>query len=128
MSDLADSILLYILSFIPTKLAATTTILSKRYKFLYLQLFNLHFDDQAFQHFNSFINFISKTITSRDTTLPIHSFTFKSSSYNSKRLNHLHCLTCIMVIFTDVFLEENLMWLLELLEHCSKLQNFIIQV
>ncbi|XP_045831179.1 F-box/FBD/LRR-repeat protein At4g26340-like [Trifolium pratense] len=58
ISNLPDEILCYILSFLPTKLAFTTTILSKRWTSLFKLLTTLHFDDESFskQAFPCFVN------------------------------------------------------------------------
>ncbi|PNX99113.1 F-box/LRR-repeat protein, partial [Trifolium pratense] len=44
ISELPDPILSHILSFIPTKLAATTSILSKRWKSVWHSVLTLDFD------------------------------------------------------------------------------------
>ncbi|KAL5077932.1 hypothetical protein RYX36_016916 [Vicia faba] len=91
ISELPNSLLSQILSYLPTKVAATTDILSKRWRSVWLSVPTLHFDDDAVQDFHSFTNFMSSTISSRDSTLPISSFTFKcanqSSPYDLKDLN-----------------------------------------
>ncbi|XP_057439890.1 FBD-associated F-box protein At4g10400-like [Lotus japonicus] len=46
ISDLPDEILCHILSFLPTKVACTTTVLSKRWISLYYSLTTLHFEDE----------------------------------------------------------------------------------
>jgi hypothetical protein len=91
ISELPDPILSHILSFLPTKLAATTSILSKRWKSVWHSVLTLDFDDETFKDFHSLTSFMSSTMSSRDTKLPIHSFTFKcameSSPYDLKDLN-----------------------------------------
>ncbi|XP_012575618.3 F-box/FBD/LRR-repeat protein At4g26340-like [Cicer arietinum] len=88
ISDLPDSILCHILSFLPTKHAATTSILSKRWKPLWLSVLNLNFDDEAFENYKTFRKFVYLiTFSLRDKTLPIHSFRFKCSAYNSFQPN-----------------------------------------
>jgi hypothetical protein len=94
ISELPDAILSNILSFLPTKLVATTSILSKRWKSVWLFIFNFDFDDETFKDFHSFTNFVSSTMSALDTTMtvpPIHSLTFKctneSSPYDLKHLN-----------------------------------------
>ncbi|CAI8584405.1 unnamed protein product [Vicia faba] len=73
LSDLPDSILSHILSFLPTELAARTSILSKRWKPIWLSVTTL-----------DFIMGITPTliiyslILSRDINLPILSFRLKS--------------------------------------------------
>ncbi|XP_045822421.1 F-box/FBD/LRR-repeat protein At4g00160-like [Trifolium pratense] len=91
ISELPDHIVSHILSFLPTKLAATTSILSKRWKSVWHSVLTLDFDDQTFKDFDSLTNFMISTMSSRDIKLPIHSFTFKcvneSSPYDLKVLN-----------------------------------------
>ncbi|MCI23341.1 F-box/LRR-repeat protein, partial [Trifolium medium] len=49
ISDLPDEILCHILSFLPTKFAATTSVLSKRWKPVWLSVQTLDFDDKTFK-------------------------------------------------------------------------------
>jgi hypothetical protein len=97
ISDLPDSIICYILSFIPTKDATTTSILSKRWKLLWRSVPTLDFDDETFKDFNSFREFVFSTIFSlRDDTLSIHSFRFKcgnSSLFTSNKAISIEFLT-----------------------------------
>ncbi|XP_058782785.1 putative FBD-associated F-box protein At3g50710 [Vicia villosa] len=87
ISNLPDPILCDILSFLPTKLAVSTTVLSHRWKSLHLHLPTLYFEDETFQHFKSFIRFLSTKFYSREITVPIHSFTFKrDSSFRNQRI------------------------------------------
>jgi len=80
---LPDPILCHILSFLPTKLSAATSILSKRWKPLWLSVLILHFDDQTFQDVISFRHFVSSAFLSRDITLPVRSFHLKCSKESS---------------------------------------------
>jgi len=80
ISSLPDPIISHILSFLPTKIAATTSILSKRWNPLWLSLLVLHFDDETFQNFESFIHFVSSVFLLRDITLPLQSFQLKCSN------------------------------------------------
>ncbi|CAJ2639037.1 unnamed protein product [Trifolium pratense] len=83
ISDLPDSILCHILSFLPSKQAATTSILSKRWKQVWLSIFTLHFDDKIFKDFNSFRKFVYLTMFSlRDKKVSIHSLTFRCSRFS----------------------------------------------
>ncbi|KAL5074268.1 hypothetical protein RYX36_013252 [Vicia faba] len=77
ISPLPDSILHHILSFLPIKDAAVTTLLSKRWKPLYLSQFLLHFDDKTFPHALSFRHFFYSFFSHRDTSLPILSLHLK---------------------------------------------------
>ncbi|CAJ2643380.1 unnamed protein product [Trifolium pratense] len=74
ISSLPDSILYHILSFLPTKDAAATSVLAKRWKPLWFSQLNLHFDDKYFPDAFAFRQFLYSIITIRDNTLPIHSF------------------------------------------------------
>ncbi|GAU50213.1 hypothetical protein TSUD_408960 [Trifolium subterraneum] len=93
ISKLPDSILCHILSFLPTKFAATTSILSKRWKFAWLSVLALNFDDQSFNDYESFRKFVHLTIFElRDEKTSIHSFTLKlgeSSLFNRKEYNQI---------------------------------------
>ncbi|MCI10311.1 F-box/LRR-repeat protein [Trifolium medium] len=51
ISSLPDPILYHIISFLPTKSAATTTILSKRWNPLWLCVPTLNFDDTQFKDY-----------------------------------------------------------------------------
>ncbi|XP_045828712.1 FBD-associated F-box protein At4g10400-like [Trifolium pratense] len=57
VSNLPDSILSHILSFLPTKSSAATSVLSKRWETLWLSLFDLD-DLDGRQSFKDFINFL----------------------------------------------------------------------
>jgi hypothetical protein len=83
ISDLSDSILCHILSFLPTKFAATTSVLSNRWKPLWHSVLTLDLDDETFKDLVCFLRIIHSIISLRDTTLPVHSFSFKCGSKNS---------------------------------------------
>jgi hypothetical protein len=83
ISFLPDTILCHILSFIPTKQAVATSILSSKWKSLWLSVLTLDFEDKTFKNYISFQNFVFIAIFSRHTTLPILSFRFKCSDNNS---------------------------------------------
>ncbi|GAU30179.1 hypothetical protein TSUD_311300 [Trifolium subterraneum] len=80
ISILPDSILCHILSFLPTKLSATTSILSKRWKPLWLSPLHLDFDVQTFKDFNTFRHVVYSVMLSREVALPIKSLRLKSCS------------------------------------------------
>ncbi|XP_057422148.1 F-box/FBD/LRR-repeat protein At4g00160-like [Lotus japonicus] len=73
ISMLPDELLCHILSFLPTPMAVVTSILSKRWKPLWLSVVsNLFFDDQSSKPFHCFTDFIYATILNRD--FPITTF------------------------------------------------------
>ncbi|XP_057436391.1 FBD-associated F-box protein At4g10400-like [Lotus japonicus] len=57
ISALPDEILRYILSFLPTKLAFTTSVLSKRWNPICYSLTTLHFDDKAEEDVETYTRF-----------------------------------------------------------------------
>ncbi|AES81067.2 cyclin-like F-box protein [Medicago truncatula] len=74
ISALPDSLLYYILSFVSIKDAATTSILSKRWRPLWLSQLFLNLDDEPFPDSPTFCNFVYSLMAMRDITLPILSF------------------------------------------------------
>jgi len=77
ISALHDSIISHILSFLPTKDSTATTILSKRWKPLWLSVLDLDFDGKSFKDFNTFRHVVYSVLLSRGVALPIRSFRFK---------------------------------------------------
>lgn len=77
ISSLPDPIIGHILSFLPTKLSAATSILSKRWKPIWLSLPTLHFEDETFPNYDSFRLFVLTFFLTRDISLPLHSFHLK---------------------------------------------------
>ncbi|RHN42577.1 putative F-box domain-containing protein [Medicago truncatula] len=59
---LPDSVICHILSFLPTKQSATTSILSKRWNPLWLSVLTLDFDDQNLREFATFRHFVYSVI------------------------------------------------------------------
>ncbi|XP_028806317.1 FBD-associated F-box protein At4g10400-like [Neltuma alba] len=58
LSNLSDDLLRHILSFLPTKDAIATSLLSKRWMSLWIGLPILHFDDSSFRSSESFFQFV----------------------------------------------------------------------
>jgi hypothetical protein len=77
ISDLPDSILCHILSFVPTKLAANTSVLSKRWKSVWISVLAINFEDETFKDSNSFRKFVFSALFLRDKKASIHSLTLK---------------------------------------------------
>jgi hypothetical protein len=78
ISALPDPIIHHILSFLPTENSAATSILSKRWKPLWLSVPTLRFNDRSFPNYDSFFRFVSSVFLSLDITLPIRSFHLNS--------------------------------------------------
>ncbi|KAK2430429.1 F-box/FBD/LRR-repeat protein [Trifolium repens] len=79
ISNLPNDILCHILSFLPTKLAFTTTVLSKRWKLpLFKLLTTFHFDDESFSNKMAFPRFIDIVML---FALPIKTFHLKFLEY-----------------------------------------------
>ncbi|KAL4285851.1 hypothetical protein HN51_053409 [Arachis hypogaea] len=76
ISDLPDCILLHILSFLPTKTAFLTTVLSRRWTHLCHDLQHLHFEQNQFRNRNTWpdLFFIVNWILSRHKAPPIRTF------------------------------------------------------
>ncbi|XP_020986319.2 FBD-associated F-box protein At2g26860-like [Arachis duranensis] len=82
ISDMPDCILLHILSFLPTKTAFLTTVLSRRWTHLCHHLQHLHFDQNQFRNHNTWSDSSAKKrflaivnwILSRHNAPPIRTF------------------------------------------------------
>jgi len=77
ISALPDSLLYHILSFLPMKDTAATTVLSTRWKPLFLSQLILNFEDNPFPNSAAFRRFVHSFIAKRDNNLPILSFSLK---------------------------------------------------
>ncbi|KAK2363887.1 F-box/FBD/LRR-repeat protein [Trifolium repens] len=84
ISDLSDPILCDILYYLPTKFVATTSVLSKRWRYLWLSIIALDFDINDFKTSTLLCNAIYSTMDRRAITLPIHSFRLKDRTCFSR--------------------------------------------
>ncbi|KAJ4817410.1 F-box family protein [Rhynchospora pubera] len=85
LSDLPDLLLLKILSFLPTHLAAQTSCLSRRFRHLWSSSPSLYFDCCSLRDDTAwFINMVDQALRCRDSSATLESFCLKTS-YNSER-------------------------------------------
>ena len=73
-SDLPDSLLLYILSFLYTKHAVRTCVLSKRWKHLWKRIPILTLHSSRFSNAENVDIFVSKILTLCDTSTALQAF------------------------------------------------------
>ncbi|CAK8567875.1 unnamed protein product [Lathyrus sativus] len=85
ISALPNSLLEHIVSFLPTRGAIATSVLSKRWKPIWRSQVVIYLDDRPFPDIFSFQQFFNSFITMRDNNLPILSFHVKSLRHR------LHC-------------------------------------
>ncbi|KAK2360528.1 FBD-associated F-box protein [Trifolium repens] len=92
ISTLPDAILCHILSFLHTKQSVTTTILSKKWKNLYLSVPVLHFKTTVTDQttYVRFINFVYSVLLSRDPALPINTF-YLDFTFHDHEILSPHC-------------------------------------
>ncbi|XP_019089074.1 PREDICTED: F-box protein At4g22280-like, partial [Camelina sativa] len=67
INDLSDDIICHILSFLPFNEATSTSVLSKRWRYLFAYRTNLHLDDQEVGGGQSFIDFVDVFCPSTST-------------------------------------------------------------
>jgi len=108
LSDLPESVILHILSFLNTRHAVQTCVLSSIYKDLWKRLPALTLHNRDFRTFKIFTNFVSKILSLRDSSITLQALDFKrhngrfepqlkkivnySISHNVQRLQL--CVTC----------------------------------
>ncbi|KAK4268300.1 hypothetical protein QN277_024980 [Acacia crassicarpa] len=83
ISDLPDSLLLHILSFLPAKEAVATCLLSKRWRPLWFSLPTLELHRQDFQKFTFFHKFVDKMLNLVDLKA-VKKFVFDCEYYKSR--------------------------------------------
>ncbi|KAI9108024.1 hypothetical protein K1719_020897 [Acacia pycnantha] len=83
ISDLPDSLLLHILSFLPAKEAVATSLLSKRWRPLWFYLPTLELHRQDFQKFIFFHQFVDKMLKLVDLKA-VKKFVFECEYYKSR--------------------------------------------
>ncbi|XP_058745674.1 F-box/LRR-repeat protein At4g14096-like [Vicia villosa] len=76
LSDLPDCILLHILSFLPSKHAVQTSILSPRWNSLWKRIPTLKLNSLIFKHLKDFTKFVTHILSLRDDSTAIHTLSF----------------------------------------------------
>ncbi|XP_062028380.1 LOW QUALITY PROTEIN: putative FBD-associated F-box protein At5g53635 [Rosa rugosa] len=87
ISDLPDSLLCHILSFIPTKYSVSTSILSARWKRVWASVPCLEFYDGLFPDFESFVLFVSRVLYFHNSS---NIQKFKLECYNAECFFHIY--------------------------------------
>ncbi|GAU30176.1 hypothetical protein TSUD_311270 [Trifolium subterraneum] len=92
ISSLPDSILSHILSFLPTKSSAATSILSKRWKSLWLSVLDLHFNGESFSNdYTTVRHVLFLVMLSREVSLPIRSLSLHLVNCRGVNINDINC-------------------------------------
>ena len=86
LSDLPDSLVLHILSFVKCKTAVQTCILSRRWKDLWKQLPSLVFHSHDFRTVKIYNKFVPKVLSLRDGSLALHTLDFQRYGLTEPRL------------------------------------------
>ncbi|XP_061371771.1 putative F-box/FBD/LRR-repeat protein At1g78760 [Gastrolobium bilobum] len=86
LSDLPDCVLIHLMSFVPTKDAIQTCMLSKRWKGLWKRLPTLILHYMNFSSMTFFNQFVPKVLSIRDGSVPLHHLEF---SYSGRVHPHL---------------------------------------
>jgi hypothetical protein len=83
LSQIPDSVLLHILSFLETKEAIRTSILSKRWKHLWKYLPTLTLNGRSFNYSKGFAKFVNRILSNRDSSTALQSLEFHNFGYNN---------------------------------------------
>jgi hypothetical protein len=143
ISILPDSILSHILSLLPTKSSAATSILSKRWKPLWLSPFDLDYDHQTFNDSITFLPHLkgyneiigTETLTLHMVYRPKDQLKRSRTIFTCAKLTFknfpaaFHNLTRMEIFFFNFkgrTWHDKWNWMLEMLQHTPKLQDLII--
>jgi hypothetical protein len=108
LTDLPESIILHILSFLNTKQAVQTCVLSTKWKDPWKRLPNLILNSGDYRNYKKFTKFVSKVLSLRDSSIALQALDFKrlkgcsqlnilkravnyAISHNVQRLEVKHC-------------------------------------
>ncbi|KAK7395466.1 hypothetical protein VNO78_16025 [Psophocarpus tetragonolobus] len=84
ISSLPNTLIYHVLSFLPTKEAAATSVLSKKWRPMWLSVSTLHFDDQTYSEneetYFRFLELVYTVMLLRDVSQPIQMFNLECSS------------------------------------------------
>ncbi len=150
IGNLADTIVQHIMSFLPTKDAVKTSILSKRWKYLWLSVPVLDFDDESTDSVEEspfkrklFMDFVERVLLLRDSS-PIMNFSLtltcnapsdssRINSWISAAVKHkVQVLNICLFKIGEPFVLPHRLFTCELLQelklnmfHCLKLPSFV---
>lgn len=68
ISDLPDSVLCHILSFVPTKYSVRTSVLSTRWKNMWAAVPNIDLDNEDFPNYHGFTMFVDRVLLFRGSS------------------------------------------------------------
>ncbi|KAL6513502.1 hypothetical protein OROGR_020988 [Orobanche gracilis] len=87
LSDLPDYLVLYIMQFMEVKHAVRTCLLSKRWEHLWKRLATLALDSRSSSFLSStlgsFNKFVSRILSCRDRSIPLHSLYYRRTGHTS---------------------------------------------